>query len=61
MSEEEVRTEIRSVFAKPMRLKEDFKFSFLRSSGTKILTKPSVSAHFQWTPQQVATLGQGAI
>jgi hypothetical protein len=64
MTEEEVKSEIRSVFRRPMKFDPSFPFTFLQSTGcgTKTLTSPAVSIHFQWTAQQVVSLaGQGAL
>lgn len=59
MSVEEVESEVRSVFSRPMGGRSDFPFVYLQStgSGTRTLTVPSVSPSFRWTAQQVAKLG----
>ena len=52
------------VFGRPMKFDPSFPFTFLQSTGggTKTLTSPAVSVHFQWTAQQVVSLaGQGAL
>lgn len=56
MSEEEIRTEIRSVFKKAMKDKADFEFSILQPAGgsSKCLTIPSLSESFKWTASAVA-------
>ena len=64
MTEEEVKSEIFSVFANQMKENEQFPFTFLQCNGggSKTLIAPTVSKHFQWTAQQVVSLaGQGAI
>ena len=64
MSEEDVKCEIRSVFGKQMKYDPNFPFTYLQSTGggTKTLTTPPVSVHFQWTAQQVVRLaGQGSL
>lgn len=64
MTEEGIKSEIRSVFGRPMKFDPNFPFTVLQSTGagTKTLTSPAVSVHFQWTAQQVVSLaGQGAL
>jgi len=64
MKEEEVKAEIRSVFATPMKNNYQFPFTFLQCNGggSKTLTAPQTSTHFQWTADQVVSLaGQGSI
>ena len=64
MTEQEVMTEIRSVFRGPMGDDPDFFFSILQSAGagSRRLTIPSVSTSFQWNAKQVVqAAGQGFI
>ena len=58
MTEEEVAEEIRSVFKEPMGNDPHFPFTYLQPTGggSKLLTIPSQSSTFKWTPQQVARL-----
>lgn len=58
MTDEEVATEIRSVFKGPMGGDLNFPFQYLQPTGggSKSLTVPSQSASFKWTPQQVSRL-----
>ncbi len=59
MTVEEVETEVRSVFSRPMGGRNDFPFVYLQSTGagTRTLTIPCLSPSFKWTAQQVAKLG----
>ena len=59
MTEEDIYSEVRSVFAKPMRNDPLFPFRFLQATGrgNKTLTIPAVSTHFRWTASKVARLG----
>lgn len=59
MTEEEVESEVRSVFSGPMGGRSDFRFYFIQptGAGSRTLTLPSVSSSFCWTAQQVAKLG----
>ena len=56
---EEVASEVRSVFKKPMSERADFPFQYLQPTGTgsRCLTIPAVSSSFAWTAKQVARLG----
>ena len=58
MTDEEVATEICSIFKGPMGGSLTFPFQYLQPTGggSKSLTVPSQSAAFKWTPQQVARL-----
>ena len=58
MSEEDVASEIRSVFKIPMNDNSDFQFLYFQAAGggTKALTVPAQSPSFKWTPQQVSRL-----
>lgn len=59
MTVEEVGMEIRSAFKFAMGEDCSFPFKYLQATGGGIraLSIPSVSSSFQWTPQQVAKLG----
>ena len=59
MTVDEVASEVRSVFRKPMANRPDFPFDYLQPTGTgsRCLTIPSVSSSFAWTAKQVARLG----
>ena len=59
MTVEEVASEVRSVFKKPMSERADFPFQYLQPTGTgsRCLTIPAVSSSFAWTAKQVAWLG----
>ena len=64
MSEDEILSEVRSVFAKPMRNDSEFPFTFLQrcGPGSNALTKPSLSSSFTWTAKEVNKLaGQGCL
>ena len=64
MSEEDIFTEIRSVFSKAMRSNDTFQFEILQSAGggTKTLMIPCRSAKFKWTAEQViGSAGRGCI
>ena len=55
MSEEEIFSEIRSVFCKPMGKDESFPFELLQPmGGCKSLTIPSQSSNFEWNASTVA-------
>lgn len=58
MSVNDVASEIRSVFQKPMDGNESFNFTFLQPTGggNNTLTVPSVSSTYEWTAQQVSKL-----
>ena len=58
MSEEEVATEICSIFKAPMKNNAYFQFQYLHPTGggTKCLAIPAQSSSFKWTAQQVACL-----
>ena len=58
MTDEEVCAEVRSVFAEAMGHDSLFPFTYLQGTGggSKLLTIPSQSSSFKWTPQQVARL-----
>ena len=68
MSEQEVRTEICSVFAKPMGLEcrlevsgeNIFPFEYLQrtGAGSRSLCRPSTSGSFEWNGKQVASLSK---
>ena len=55
-SENDVFSEIRSVFSKPMGNDAMFPFDILQltGSGTKSLVIPALSSSFKWTPKEVA-------
>ena len=59
MTVEEVASEVRSVFKKPMSERANFPFQYLQPMGTgsRCLTIPAVSSSFAWTAKQVARLG----
>ena len=59
MTEEDIKSEVRSVFSQAMGHDPLFPFRFLQAtgSGTKTLTVPGVSTHFHWTSSEVAGLG----
>ena len=64
MTEEEIFSEIRSVFSKVMNNDEKFKFEILQSAGggTKTLMVPCRSSQFKWTAKQIiASAGRGYI
>ena len=64
MTEDESKSEIISVFSRPVKFDSTFPFMFLQSTGsvTKTLTSPAVSVYFQWGAQQVVSLaGEGAL
>ena len=56
MTEDEIRNEVRSVFAKPMCNSKTFRFKFLQPAGgsSKQLTVPAVSRNYKWTASAVA-------
>ena len=56
MSEEEIFSEIRLVFCKPMGNDESFPFELLQPTGgcSKSLTIPSRSSNFEWNASTVA-------
>ena len=58
MSDEDVASEIRSIFKSLMNDNSNFRFQYLQAagSGTKALTVPAQSPSFKWTPQQVSRL-----
>ena len=63
---DEVASEVRSVFKKPMAGRSDFPFEYLQPTGTgsRCLTIPAVASSFAWTAKQVARLstsGTGTI
>ena len=60
MTEEEIRSEIRSAFVEAMGINTSFPFTFLQTSGggVKTLSAPSLSASFQWNAQEVSKLGK---
>ena len=62
-SEEEVFTEIRSVFSDVMNANASFPFKILlpTGSGTKSLMVPSLSASYKWTPKEVAGKADSSI
>lgn len=64
MEEDEILSEIRSVFASAMGHDPAFPFSLLQrcGPGTNALTAPSLSLSFSWTAREVIRLaGQGCI
>ena len=64
MEEDEILSEIRSVFASAMGHDPAFPFSLLQrcGPGTNALTAPSLSLSFSWTAREVFRLaGQGCI
>ena len=60
MSEEDIRSEIRSAFVEAMGNDQSFPFTFLQTSGcgAKNLSAPSLNASFQWNAQEVSKLGK---
>ena len=55
MSEEEIMSEIRSVFDHPFIYDKEFPFKILQPSGKfKCLVVPSLSSSFVWTASAVA-------
>ena len=64
MTEEDILSEIRSVFEVPMGNDPNFPFLFLQrcGPGSNALTAPSLSASFSWTAKEVVRLaGQGCL
>lgn len=64
MTEEDILSEIRSVFEVPMGNDPNFQFVFLQrcGPGSNALTIPSLSASFSWTAKEVVRLaGQGCL
>lgn len=59
MNENDVLSEIRSVFKDAMKNDPNFPFKLLQSTGegSRSLAIPPVSDTFHWTAQQVARLG----
>ena len=60
LTEDEIRSEIRSAFVEAMGNDSSFPFTFLQTSGcgAKILAVPSLSTSFQWNAQEVTKLGK---
>ena len=59
MSEDEILSEIRSVFAIPMRSDPEFPFFLQRCGpGSNALTSPSTSSSFSWTAREVIKLAE---
>ena len=60
MSEDDIRSEIRSAFFEPMENDSSFPFTFLQTSGCggKMLVAPSLSTSFNWNAQEVSKLGK---
>lgn len=60
MTEEDIRSEIRSAFNDAMGNDPSFPFTFLQTSGCggKTLAAPSLSASFHWNAQEVYKLGK---
>ena len=60
MTEEDIRSEIRSAFYDAMGNDPSFPFTFLQTSGYggKTLASPSLSASFHWNAQEVSKLGK---
>ena len=60
MTEEYIRSEIRSAFVDAMGSNPSFPFTFLQTSGcgAKTLSAPSLSSSFQWSAQEVSRLGK---
>ena len=60
MTEEDIRSEIRSAFNNAMGNDSSFPFTFLQTSGcgAKTLAAPSLSASFHWNAQEVSKLGK---
>ena len=56
LNQDELFTEVRSVFKDAMNDDLSFPFLFLvpTGGGSKSLTKPVLSSYFKWTPKQVA-------
>ena len=56
MTEEEIMSEIRSVFSIPMRNESNFGFKILQPSGgsSKSLSVPALSSSFKWTASAIA-------
>ena len=56
MSEDEIFSEIRSIFRKPMQGSKSFTFKILQQTGgnTRCLMVPEVSESYQWTAAAVA-------
>ena len=56
MTEDEIMTEIRSVFSDAMGGDRAFRFNIMQSSGggSKTISAPSMSSSFRWTAQGVA-------
>ncbi len=64
MSQEEILSEIRSVFSEAMNNNTNFPITFLQRSGTgsNSLTVPSLSSSYQWSAKEVVRMaGQGCI
>ena len=60
MSEDDIRSEIRSAFFEPMENDSSFPFTFFQTSGCggKMLVAPSLSTSFNWNAQEVSKLGK---
>ena len=60
MTEEEIKSEIRSAFMEAMGNDVSFPFTFLQTSGcgAKTLAAPSLSTSFHWNAQEVSKLGK---
>ena len=56
MSEEMIMDEIRSVFRRPMKDRDNFMFTILQPSGgsSKSLSIPALSSSYKWTTGAVA-------
>ena len=56
MTEEEIMSEIRSVFSVPMKNQSNFAFKILQPSGgsSKSLSVPALSSSFKWTASAIA-------
>ena len=64
MSQDQILTEIRSVFSAEMNENQNFPISFLQRSGqgSNSLTVPSISNSYQWSAKEVVRMaGQGCI
>jgi len=63
MTQEEIFSEIRSVFSQVMNSEEDFPFTLLQSTGRgcKSLSVPSLSSSFRWDAKQINGLGDKCV
>ena len=62
-SEDDVFSEIRSVFSEPMGSDTAFPFDILQltGAGTKSLVIPALSSSFKWTPKEVTGRGDSTV